>query len=171
MLAEAESGGNARTLLQSLMNSLNMHLALHDIDSARERMTRVEELSDLWQGQPRQMGAWVDMARAGIAIQSGELDAAGGHLRAAADAAFASYDLPVIAHLAVTAGTLAAARGDLALALRAVDLAAAVAGIRESTNPQIADIEAAALNAGVERPVTDVIDRSTALEQLKELTA
>jgi predicted ATPase/tetratricopeptide (TPR) repeat protein len=169
LLAEAEASGNARTTLQSLNTAMFAALQLGDLDEAEGYLARFDELASSWPMMPRQLVAWEETARAGVRLRRGELDAAEAALTIAVESSLASHDHPIIGLVALTVGSLALARGDLPEALRALDLSTAIIGAYDSTNPQVVEIERAALNAGVERAGALAPTRSTALEDLRKL--
>nr|WP_246376566.1 AAA family ATPase [Conyzicola lurida] len=170
LLASAEAGGNARTILQALMMSATVDLHVGDVDAADARLDRVEELASSWPRMPGQLVAMIGVARGDSASQKGDVDAAATALRAAADAALATHDHPVIASVALGFGTLAVSRGDIPGAVRALDLATAIVGIHDATAPQVIAIEAAARAHGIERAAASAPTRSAALESLSRLT-
>jgi hypothetical protein len=113
--------------------------------------------------------ALFDTAKAGIDVLRGDLGAAENHVRDAAEAAIRSHDQPIMSFVALQFGVLALARGDVPLAVRAVDVATVLIGAYDSTHPQVQAIDEAALNAGIGRPGTNLPDRPIAIETLKTL--
>ena len=171
MLAEARDSGNSRALVQALVTAVMVDLQATDLEAADAKLVTVAELMTTWPGSPSQLHAMAETALGGADVIRGDLDAAEQHLRAAAAAAFASHDQPVIGQVAISIGSLALARGDLARALHAVDLATIVIGTYDGSNPQVIAIEEAARNAGIGRPSAGALDRPKALEDLAGLIA
>jgi hypothetical protein len=171
MLEDAETGGNARTILQAQLTAVSMDVYRGDLASAGSRLSVIESLYDTWHGAPGQISAMVYSAKASISRQLGDLDEAENHLRAAADAAVRSQDQPVIGLVALAVATWALARGDVELAVRAVDVSTALMGAYDSTHPEILAIVAAADAQKIGRPRTEVPERPISLESLRELLA
>jgi predicted ATPase len=171
ILAAAESGGNARTILQALMMSATVDLHAGDTDAAAAALERIDGLAGSWPRMPGQLVAMVGVSRAEVETRQGDTDAAAHTLRAAADAALATHDHPVIAGVALGFGVLAVARGEIPEALRALDLATAIVGIHDATSPQVIAIERAARAHGIERAAASAPTRSSALESLAQLTS
>jgi predicted ATPase len=169
ILAEAEETGNVRAVLQAVMSLLNVDVARRDIRSARAHFERFDLLAESWPGMPVQMFAWVECARASIALYAGDTDAAEEALRIASAHALTTGDHPVMATVALGLGSLALERGDIAEAVRALDLASAIAGAVDSTSPQVRAIERAAAAAGYERAAPEATTRQNAVEQLRTL--
>ena len=169
LLDAADREGNAGAYLQTLLTTVMVDLAAHDLAAADLKLTTITELIAAWPGRQGQMQAFAEGAMATADLLRGELDGAEVHLRAAAAAAFASHDQPVIGYVAITLGSLALARGDIPKALRAVDLSAAMIGAHDTTNPYVIAIEQAAVNAGIGRTSAGALARPMALEALQEL--
>jgi predicted ATPase len=169
MAEEAEASGNSRTLVQTGIAEVSMAVIDRDVATARALLTRLNELSPVADQDFRQLGAWLGVTRARVSLLEGDTDAAEAFLREAGDAALASHDQPVIGMVSVTIGSLAVARRDFALALRAVDVAAALVGTYDATNPEIIAIEKAAADAGIGRPSAEALTRPNALEAMKKL--
>ncbi|CAN5146636.1 hypothetical protein BH09ACT1_BH09ACT1_28290 [soil metagenome] len=169
VLAEAEEAGNVRAVLQAVMSMLNVDVARRDIRSARAHLERFDLLAEAWPGIPVQIFAWVECARASIALLAGQTDAAEAALRTASVHALATGDHPVMATVALGLGSLALERNDIAEAVRALDLASAIAGAVDSTSPQARAIERAAEAAGYERATVEATTRQSAVEQLRTL--
>jgi predicted ATPase len=168
MAEAATASGNSRTLMQAAIAQVTMDTLDGDAGAAREHLARLDELVE---ASPAfgQLGAWVGVTRARVALLEGDTDAAEAFLRDASEVALASHDQPVIAMVSVTIGSLAVARGDLRLALQAVDVASALIGAYDATNPEIVDIERAAANAGIGRAGAEALTRPMALEAMKTL--
>jgi hypothetical protein len=169
LVAEATESGNSRALVQALVTAATVDLQLSDLESADARLDTVTELMTTWPGSPAQMHAMAEVALGGADIVRGDLDGAERHLRAAADAAFSSHDQPVIGQVAISVGALALARGDIARAVRAVDLATVLIGAYDATNPHVVAIERAALAAAIGRASATALPRPKALEALAKL--
>lgn len=167
LLAAAEESGNARTMLQALMTALNVDVARRDIRSSRAHFARFDELTVAWPGMPPQLLAWAECARASIALLDGQTDVAESALRRATKHALPTRDHPIMAAVALGIGVLALERNDVAEAMRALDLATAIAGIHDPTSPQVIAIEAAAAASGFERPDGEVPTRRRAVELLQ----
>jgi predicted ATPase len=171
MLEDAEAGGNARTILQAQLTALSMDVYAGDLASAGNRLAVVDALHDTWHGAPGQIAAMVYTAKASISRQRGDLDEAENHLRSAAEAAVGSLDQPIIGSVALAVATWALARGDVALAVRAVDVSTALIGAYDATHPEILAIVAAADDSRIGRPRTEMPERPISIESLKELLA
>jgi predicted ATPase len=169
MLAEAEEGGNGRSILQANITAAALDVQLGDLESATSRLLAIESTRGSWQREPGQVTAGVEALRGSIDTLRGDLDAAEQHLRLAANAAVRSHDQPIIATVAITVATYLLARGDVALAVRAVDFATAMVGAFDATNPQVIAIVEAAHNAGIGRPGTEVPERPIPLASLEDL--
>ncbi len=81
----------------------------------------------------------------------------------------AAQDQPVIGAVAIGVGSYALARGNVPLAVRAVDFATAVMGAYDATHPEVIAIARAAEKTGIGRPSTEVPERPIA--SLQELIA
>lgn len=169
VLHEAEETGNARALLQASVTAASISLASGDLATATTHLERYDELAYAWPTMPGQMVGWAESARAGIAIEAGELPFAEISLRKAVDAAVASNDHPVIGAVALELGHLALARGNVGEAVRALDLSTAIIGTYDATFPMVVRIEKAAADLQLDRTGTEVPTRSMAVEALKEL--
>jgi predicted ATPase/tetratricopeptide (TPR) repeat protein len=171
MLEEAEEGGSGRAVLQANLTAATLSLQLGDVDTATERLRAVESARDSWHREPAQITGMVEGLHGSMAIRRGDLDAAENYLRLATDASVRSMDQPVIGGLAITVGTYLLARGNVELAVRAVDFATAMIGAYDATNPEVIAIAEAAHRQGIGRPGTEVPERPIAFAALKELLA
>lgn len=169
VLAEAMASGSARAQGQAQSTAAFVDLAAQDLDAVDRRLAIIGEMDSDWGGSPPQSLALLAVIRAGAEMLRGDLAAAETHLRDALTAALASHDLPVIGLVAVNAGSLALAAGDIPRALRAVDLSTSLIGAYDSTNPQVIAIERAAATAGIGRASADALTRPKALEALQSL--
>ncbi len=159
MLDEAEEGGNGRSILQANITAAELDVQLGNVESATSRLLAIESTRDSWQREPGQVTAAVESLRGSIEMLRGDLDAAEQHLRLAADAAVRSRDQPIIGTVAIAVGSYLLARGDIALAVKAVDFATAMIGAFDATNPQVIAIVEAAHATGIGRPGTEVPER------------
>lgn len=169
VLNDADRSANARTQLQANVVALSAYATIGDVRAGIEALARIDTVSNSWSHLPIQFIAWIETARARIELLRGDRAAAEIALRRAVDAAIATHDYPVIGMVAVGCGTLALDRGDIEAAVQAVDLATAVMGIKDATDPNVVAIEEAALAHGIERADTVVPTRSIALESLSTL--
>jgi predicted ATPase len=169
MLAEAEEGGTGRGILQANLTAASLSAQLGEIEEASARLLVVEAGRGSWQREPGQMTALVEGLKGSIATRRGDLDGAEGHLRVALEAAIRSQDQPVVGALAITVGSYALARGNVDMAVKAVDFATAMLGGYDATNPEVIAIADAAYQSGIGRPSTEVPERPVALASLEEL--
>jgi predicted ATPase len=169
MLDEAEEGGNGRSILQANLTAASLSAQLGEVDEASVRLLVVEAVRDSWPHEPRQITGMVEGLKGSIATQRGELDVAERHLRLAAESAVRSQDQPVIGGIAISVGSYALARGNIELAVKAVDFATAMLGAYDSTHPEVIAIAEAAQKLGIGRPSTEVPERPIALTSLGEL--
>ncbi len=168
LVAEAEAGANVRTIAQVHATALSAYVSLGQPDRARAHLERFEEVLPAMARMPEQILAWVEAGRAGIFLLEGDPDAAEVALRAAITYALASHDQPVMGSVALDIGMLAMARGDVAEALRALDLSSAVIGAEDPTDPRVIAILAAGARAATER-TGGLPTRPVAVEALREL--
>jgi predicted ATPase len=169
VLAEADAAGSSRARLQAYVTAAVVDIQVGDLPGAERRLAMIDDLAAGWPNEPPQLKAMIATVRAGLLIQRGDPDAAEPHMRAAAAAAFASHDQPVIGLVAINLGLLALARGDIPRALRAVDLATSLIGAHDATNPHVRQIEEAAERAGIRRADSVELTRPKALEALQHL--
>jgi predicted ATPase len=168
LLEEAETSSNLRTMFQARSTALTTAVAMGDVHAAVEHLAALDSTAGGWPRMPEQVTAVIELSRAGVHSLRGDRIAAENAIRLAVDAALTSHDYPVIGAVALGFGSLALERGDLPEALRALDLATAVIGIRDETSPQAIAIERAAAAAGVKRAGAEAPTRSVALESLAE---
>jgi hypothetical protein len=171
LLAQADAAGNAPTVLQALLLRAGVDVHDRDLAAARARLARYDSLVTAWPRIPGQLVATAECTRSAVALLAGDTDASETALRAAADAALATFDHPVIGAVALGFGSLALAKGDVAGAVRALDLSTAIIGAHNATDLQVIAIEQAAALNGVERGEAVAPSRSDALETMKQLTA
>lgn len=169
MLADADASGNNRTLMQAQINAVMIDLLAGDMVEASTRLATIDELALGWPGLPPQLAAFIQSAKASVAVLRDDDEAAEQHLRSAAEAAFRSHDQPVIGMVAVSLGTLALHRGDLRKAVSAVELADALIGAHDATDPRIRAIMDAAEAAGIGRNDAEAPSRPVALEALQRM--
>jgi predicted ATPase len=169
MLEDAETGGNARTVLQAQLTAATVDVEFGDLASAGTRLAVIDGLQDQWHGGPGQLMALVEVVKASIARQRGDLGGAEDHLRSAAESAMRSHDNPVIGMVALSVATWALAAGEVEVAVRAVNLATTLVGFYDATHPEIMAVVAAADRAKIGRPSTEVPERPIPAEALTEL--
>ncbi|TIH39072.1 AfsR/SARP family transcriptional regulator [Subtercola vilae] len=169
-VAETEAEGDPRAILQAQINGLRLDVSLRDMHSAQQRVIAVEGFIEQARA-PLQTVAVLETAKAAIARERGDTEAAEHHLRAAAASALKSRDQPIIGGVAIGVGLLALARGDVRMAVRAVDFATTIIGAYDATNPDIIEIAVAADRAEIGRPSTSVPERPSSLEALNDLLA
>jgi predicted ATPase len=171
MVAGARATGVARSILAAQLTAASMDVMIRDLASAGSRLAEIDELREgsAWHNEPGQISSLIDSLHGAVATQRGDLDAAEGWLRSAVESAVRSQDQPIIGMLAITVGTYALARGDVATAVRAVDFATAMIGAYDATHPEVIAIDEAAQKMGIGRPSTDVPERPTTIAELQEL--
>jgi predicted ATPase len=169
MTDAAEESGNGRSILQANLVSASLFADLGEVAEASARLLAIDNVRDSWDHEPAQITAMVEALRGLIATRRGDLDEAEKHLRLAVQGAVRSQDQPVIGALAINVGTYALARGNVEMAVRAVDFASSMLGAYDASHPEVIAIAEAAYNAGIERPSTEVPDRPIPLASLEEL--
>lgn len=169
MLESAEASGNARTLLQVQLAAASVDVEVDDLESAASRLVVIDGLYEVSEHEPGQLVALVEGLKAAIGRKRGDLDGAEEHLRIAAEAAIRSQDQPVIGMVAIGVGSYLLARGNVALAVQAVDFATSVTGAYDATHPGVIAIDAAAMEKGIGRPSTEVPERPMTAEALQGL--
>jgi predicted ATPase len=142
-LEGARAIGSSRALVLAQAGLAMLHLGLGDADAAEPHLADVDVSLAEWPGVPLQIVAMTDAARAGLARQRGDLDRAQDRLRAAAEAATASGDHPIMAMVALGVGELALDRGNRDDARRALELAVALRGAPDPHEPTEARLRAA----------------------------
>ena len=169
MTDAADESGNGRSILQANLISASLFAQLGDVDEASLRLLALENVRDSWDHEPGQITAMVEALRGLIATRRGDLDEAEKHLRLAVQGAVRSQDQPVIGALAINVGTYALARGNVELAVRAVNFATSMLGAYDASHPEVIVIAEAAYTAGIGQPSTEVPDRPITLSSLEEL--
>ena len=174
MLRVAETDGNPRVVLQAQLTAVALDVADGDTASAGNRITVIDELRGSWDRgdhdtQPPQMTALIEIAKSGVARLRNDLTASETHLRIAADSAVRSQDQPVVGQVALAIASHALARGDVALAVRAVDVSTSLTGAYDATAPEVIAIVAAADMANIGRPSVELPERPMAVESLSGL--
>jgi predicted ATPase len=169
MLAGAEESGNGRAILQANVIAATLSVQLGEVAAATERVLVIETLRDSWPREPGQVTGMIEGLKGSIATRRGELDDAERHLRLAVEAAIRSQDQPIIGALAITVGSYALARGDVAMAVKAVDFATSMLGAFDATSPEVIAIVEAAHQHGIGRPSTEMPERPISPASLAEL--
>jgi predicted ATPase len=169
MIADAEASGSARAQLEAAMNAVALDLIIGDVATVGTRLTAIDELARGWPRLPPQMFAGILISKGGADMLRGDLGAAELHLREAADVAIESHDQPVIGAVAVAVGTLALRRGAIEDAVRAVELADALIGAHDATDPRIIAIMRAAAEHGIGRASAETPTRPKVIEALQRL--
>jgi tetratricopeptide (TPR) repeat protein len=177
-LAHARETGSSRALTIAEASAAGLHLALDDAEAALPHLRALEAAIQEWPDVPLQLVAMTDASRAGYARLHGDLDAATAFMRAAADAAVASDDHPVMAAIALGVGLIALDRGEPAEARRALDLAVSLRGAPDPLDPPEARLRSVlgltpagpvpALAAGAGSTGTG-LDRDQAAEALTQI--
>ncbi|MCU1404505.1 MAG: hypothetical protein JWQ43_808 [Glaciihabitans sp.] len=168
MLTDTEISGDPRAIVQAQINALLLDAAMKDLPSADARIPLIDRLVGLSR-MPQQSLAVLETGKAAVERERGDFALAESHLRLAAEYALRSRDHPVIGGVANGIAMLAMARGEIALAVRAIDFASAIIGACDATHPDLAAVSAAADDAGIGRPRTEVPERPISLEALSGL--
>jgi len=171
VIAEAEATGSGRAILAASLTAASLYLQLGRLDEATGILLTIESARASWPREPGQITGMVEAVRGGIATARGDLDLAETHLRAAAAAAVRSQDQPVIGAIAINVGTYALARGQVELAVQAVDFATSMLGAYDFTNPEVIAIDEAAREKKIGRPSTEVPERPISIASLEDLLA
>jgi len=169
MMLEAEESGNGRSVLQANLVAATTKVQLGRVDDGDAHLLTVQSSRDSWPREPGQVTAQLESLRGLIAVRRGNLDEAETRLRSAAESAVRSQDQPVIGAVAINVGTYALARGNVELAVKAIDFATAVIGAYDATNPEVIAIVEAAHDNGIGRPRTEVPERPISLAELEEI--
>ena len=143
ILSVARSEGSGMALTQALLMAANVEIARGDVEPAQELIDEIDAVPKNPIRFPLQLTAAIDILRARIALLRGEADQAEVALHSAATAAAASSDQPIMSAVAVCIAALAAHRGDLDGAARAIELAAELRGILDATDPLIIQVQRA----------------------------
>jgi predicted ATPase len=174
LLEQAREAESPRGLTLALYTAIFLVVRLGDVEEAVELLAELDANPVAVPDTQRQVRALDSMARAAVAQLHGDLDTAEQHLRAAADAAVASRDQPIMAAVALGIGDLVMTRGDLPAAATALDLAVALRGTADPHDDVEMRIrDAIATNAGT-RPALDEgervpIDSQAAAESLIQI--
>ena len=170
MLDAAHDDGGSRLIVQATVLAATVALARNDLDSARDLLARVDELLPDWPAIYPQLLASIELTRGCILVREGRLDESLVALRASAEIALASGDHPIIAQVALGFGELALARGETDEAFRALELAVAIRGVLETTDPRVAAL-LAAVGDDRRRELAEANSRPGAVESLRSLLA
>jgi hypothetical protein len=174
LIDQAREAESPRGLSLALFTSIFLAVRLGEVDWATELLAELDATPLAISDNQRQMKALDSVSHAAVAQLRGDLDEAEHHLRAAADAAVASRDQPIMAVVALGIGDLLVQRGDLAAAATALDLAVALRGIADPHDEVETRIrEAVTLNDGT-RPALDEsgrvpLDSESAAESLIQI--
>lgn len=168
LLQEAEEGG-WRAQIQAGLIAANLAVVTGDAADADAHLACVDELSAQLPNIHDQLVALRELLRADIAVLRHEHAPAETALRAAADAAIASHDHPIIAQVALGLGTLAVDRGDRAEARRALELAVAIKGADDATDLKVRAIRSAIGEDGAGRSRALPPGRSDAIRELDQI--
>ena len=168
MVKDARESDNSRTLVLAYTTAVLTNVIVGDLPEAARHLELYDELLPAWHERSPQMTAIGQLARSEYYIAAGRFDEAEAALRIAASNSIESMDHPIMGQAALSIGHLALARGDIREALRALDLSTAIIGAHDSTSITVRKIEAAAAQAGIERPGTSVPDRPIAIAALKD---
>jgi len=128
LLDQARSAESPRGLSLALYTGIFLSVRLGEVERATELLAELDANPSSISDTQRQMKALDSMARGAVAQLHGDLETTEQHLRAAADAAVASRDQPIMAAVALGIGDLAIHQGDLDSAATALDLAVALRG-------------------------------------------
>jgi predicted ATPase len=159
LLDQAREAESPRGLSLALFTAIFLMVRLGEVEQAVELVAELDANPLAVPENQRQMRALDSLVRAEVAQLQGDLDTAEQHLRAAADAAVASRDQPIMAVVALGIGDLALERGDLPSAATALDLAVALRGVADPYDAIETRIrDAVAVNAGT-RPALDESER------------
>jgi predicted ATPase len=131
LLDQAREAESPRGLNLALFTAIFLAVRLDEADWAEELLAELDSTPLAIADNQRQMKALDAVSHAAVAQMRGDLDVAEHQLRAAAEAAVASRDQPVMAAVALGIGTLLVERGDLSAAATALDLAVALRGIAD----------------------------------------
>jgi predicted ATPase len=169
ILAETDLGGNGRAIMVANIAAATLDVHLGNVDEASARLLVIQSVRDSWSREPGQLTGMVEALKGAIATRRGDLDQAELHLRAAVEAAVRSQDQPVIGAVSISVGSYALARGQIELAVRAIDFSTSMLGAYDATNPEVIAIDTAAAKKGIGRPSTEVPERPIPIGSLEEL--
>ena len=131
LLDQAREAESPRGLSLALFTAIFLAVRMGEVEWAKELLAELDATALAISDNQRQMKALDAVSHAAVSQLDGDLDAAEEHLRAAADAAVASRDQPIMAVVALGIGDLLVQRGDLIAAATALDLAVALRGIAD----------------------------------------
>ncbi|THG28121.1 ATP-binding protein [Naasia lichenicola] len=163
ILSVARREGTGTALIQALLMAGLAEVARGSLVTAHELMEEIDALPKNPNRFPLQLTASIDLLRARIALLDGKPDQAEAALHSAATSAANSGDQPIMSSVAVGIAALAAQRGDREGAARAIELAAELRGVLDSTDPLILDVQRAlespdrSRTHGAERPGLEAI--------------
>jgi hypothetical protein len=179
LIDRAREAESPRGLMLALYTAIFLAVRLGETERAAELLAELDANAVEIPENQRQLVALDAMARAGVAQLRGELDAAELQLRAAAEAAVASGDQPVMASVALGIGGLSLERGELSTAATALDLAVVLRGVADPYDELEQRIRAAvelndgtrpaALGAKPEEGGRVPIDRDSAAKALAQI--
>lgn len=174
LIDQAREAESPRGLSLALFTAIFLAVRLGEVDRAKELLAELDATPLAISDNQRQMKALDAVSHAAVAQLDGDLDAAEQHLRAAAEAAVASRDQPIMAVVALGIGDLLVQLGDLVAAATALDLAVALRGIADPYDEVENRIrDAVSVNDGT-RPTLDEgerapIDAEAAAESLIQI--
>jgi predicted ATPase len=170
MIASAIADGGSRVLVQAYILAVPVALARNDLGSATAQLAAADQLVPEWPAIPPQLIATLEVWRAAIMLREDRPDDALVALRRAAEAALMTGDHPIMSRVALGFGELALARGDVDAAFHALELAVAMRGALETTDPAVVTI----MEAAGERRARELAEggsRAAAVEGLRQLLA
>ena len=163
-LDAARADGGSRLMVMARILALPVAIAGGRLEEARDHLEVVDGLVAQWPGIPPQLLSAVELWRSSVLLREGRFDDSLVALRAAADRAIVSADHPIMSHVALGFGELALVQGDREEAFRALELAVAIRGALDATDPRVVDILAAVNAATDHRVVTSPDRRSSEVE-------
>ncbi|MGN6324816.1 ATP-binding protein [Pseudolysinimonas sp.] len=173
MVQKAREVDSARAVVVACAVGASLAVELDEVEWARGLVAELEASLAEWEDVPPQVRAMAATARGGLLALEGDPEAAERELRAAAEAAAASYDFPVMAATAMAVGGFAARVGRVAEAATALEIATALRGAPDPRNPTEirirALLDAAARPAGSDPAARAAIDRDAAASALTQI--